>query len=113
MDLIEIIGTTSTIIGLIFVSLLLRYFFQLYQRDYIQQSTQVNEPAHLPNIPIIKQLLYLWWVFIGLWPTRRCEYSAQQRPVLYRVSRIFYAWMIFVLGVMLCMLAYELITTLF
>ena len=101
----------STIELILFLVLLAWCFQWLWRRlsnNALTQSARVNEPL-LPATPVLKQLAYLWWLVIGLWPERRKTVVRDNHPYYFKIALYGGRWILFIVFIMIVMLLWALL----
>lgn len=68
--------------------LLAAIFWWLWQRLHRFQALQISETTRplTPQIPLLKQLIYAWWLITGLWLEKTEQVSALEQPLSHTLS---------------------------
>jgi type VI protein secretion system component VasF len=104
-------ATLDLLIALCVVVVLMIWLGRKLIRERCTETTEYNHPL-LPATAGLKQLAYLWWLVIGLWPQRRVKTSKAESPLIYRFSRIAAWWFLFLLLVSVLMVLWALLDSL-
>jgi len=72
-------------------------------RIHRTHTARINQPL-LPATPVLRQLIYCWWLLVGFWPARRLNLQMAAHPVKYRLAIYAYRWLLFLTVVMFIML---------
>lgn len=101
--------TLDMIIGLLLLTAIFGWLLKRHRYFIASGSSKITRPL-TPNIPVLKQLIYAWWLITGLWLEKIDTVLSSESPFHQRVSIWVHQFaLVLISGVFLAVL-YELVS---